>query len=157
MNGVIDDDASLGGMTDVYDAIIDAAVDWAIGNQLKAFDLSEPPAAIAVIAMGRYGGREVNFSSDADAMIIYRPSGEADEVTANRFAPQGGRRPARDPAGTGVVGTDDSSWIWTCARRARTGRWSAPTPPARNTTGRGPAPGSIRRCCAPATPRATAR
>lgn len=86
MNGVIDDDASLGGMTDVYDAIIDAAVDWAIGNQLKAFDLSEPPAAISVIAMGRYGGREVNFSSDADAMIIYRPSGEADEATANRFA-----------------------------------------------------------------------
>ena len=86
MNGVIDDDASLGGMTDVYDAIIDAAVDWAIGNQLKAFDLSEPPIAISVIAMGRYGGREVNFSSDADAMIIYRPSDEADEATANRFA-----------------------------------------------------------------------
>ena len=86
MNGVIDDDASLSGMTDVYDAIIDAAVDWAIGNQLKAFDLGEPPAAISVIAMGRYGGREVNFSSDADAMIIYRPSGEADEATANRFA-----------------------------------------------------------------------
>lgn len=86
MNGVIDDAASLNGMTDVYDAIIDAALTWAIRNQLTQLGRDDAPAAIAVIAMGRYGGREVNFSSDADAMIVYRPSDDADEATANLFA-----------------------------------------------------------------------
>ncbi len=36
--------------------------------------------------MGRYGGREVNFSSDADVIIIYRPSDNADDNQANLFA-----------------------------------------------------------------------
>ena len=36
--------------------------------------------------MGRYGGREVNFSSDADVIIIYRPAEGADDDQANLFA-----------------------------------------------------------------------
>ena len=65
MSGVIDDKASLAGMTDVYDAAIDASLTWAIRHQTQEMGLDEAPAAIAVIGMGRYGGREVNFSSDA--------------------------------------------------------------------------------------------
>lgn len=86
MNGVIDDAASLSGMTDVYDAIIDTALDWSVQHQTEELGVAAPPAAIAVIAMGRYGGREVNFSSDADAMIIYRPADGADDESANHFA-----------------------------------------------------------------------
>lgn len=85
MNGVIDGEASLHGMTDVYDAIIDAALAWAVRDRIEQDGLDRAPAAIAVIAMGRYGGREVNFSSDADAMLVYRPD-DADDATANRFA-----------------------------------------------------------------------
>ena len=86
MNGVTDDNASLAGMTDVYDAAIDASLTWAIRHRTQEMRLDKAPAAIAVIGMGRYGGREVNFSSDADIIIIYRPSDGADDDLANRFA-----------------------------------------------------------------------
>ena len=58
----------------------------AIRHQTQEMGLDEAPAAIAVIGMGRYGGREVNFSSDADVIIIYRPSDNADDNQANLFA-----------------------------------------------------------------------
>lgn len=86
MSDVIDDTASLTAMTDVYDAIIDASLNWAINHQTKEFEVDQPLASIAVIGMGRYGGREVNFSSDADAIIIYRPAEGADDAQANAFA-----------------------------------------------------------------------
>lgn len=91
MSGVMDDAASLAAMTDVYDAIIDASLTWSERHRLAesggvgdAHD--EPPADIAVIGMGRYGGREVNFCSDADVILIYRPAGGADDAAAGRFA-----------------------------------------------------------------------
>lgn len=42
----------------------------------------------AIIAMGRYGGEELGFGSDADVMYVYRPAGASDEVaqaTAERI------------------------------------------------------------------------
>ncbi|MBT1180464.1 bifunctional [glutamine synthetase] adenylyltransferase/[glutamine synthetase]-adenylyl-L-tyrosine phosphorylase [Bifidobacterium sp. CP2] len=91
MSGVMDDAASLEGMTDVYDAIIDAALAWAVANRTRELAGDGPcaadaPATLAVIGMGRYGGREVNFSSDADAILVYRPTDGADDAAANRFA-----------------------------------------------------------------------
>ncbi|NEG56096.1 bifunctional [glutamine synthetase] adenylyltransferase/[glutamine synthetase]-adenylyl-L-tyrosine phosphorylase [Bifidobacterium platyrrhinorum] len=86
MSGVMDDAASLEGMTDVYDAIIDAALAWSVNHRVRELGGGDAPASLAVIGMGRYGGREVNFSSDADAILIYRPADGADEDTANRFA-----------------------------------------------------------------------
>ncbi len=86
MSDVIDDATSLAGMTDVYDAIIEASLRWAIRHQLDEMRFDEAPAAIAVIGMGRYGGREVNFSSDADVIIIYRQAEGADDGQANLFA-----------------------------------------------------------------------
>ena len=38
----------------------------------------------AVIAMGRYGGRELGFGSDADVMYVYRPAGATDEEAQQR-------------------------------------------------------------------------
>ena len=86
MSDVVWGPEMLEGMTDVYDAILDAALTWSINAQLRADGLDEAPATLAVIAMGRYGGREVNFSSDADIFIIYHPAAGADDQTANRFA-----------------------------------------------------------------------
>lgn len=60
MSGVIDDEASLAGMTDVYDAAIEASLQWAIQHRINDIQIDEAPAAIAIIGMGRYGGREVN-------------------------------------------------------------------------------------------------
>ena len=86
MSGVIADDVSLRGMTDVYDAIIDAALRWSIRHTMSDRGVDEPPAVISVIGMGRYGGGEVNFSSDADAIIVYRPADGVADDDAFEFA-----------------------------------------------------------------------
>ena len=86
MSGVIEAPEMLAGMTDVYDAILDATLRWSVAAQMREDGAAQAPAAIAIIAMGRYGGREVNFSSDADVIVIYRPAAGADDATANRFA-----------------------------------------------------------------------
>jgi len=38
----------------------------------------------AIIAMGRYGGAELGFGSDADVMYVYRPAGATDEEAQSR-------------------------------------------------------------------------
>jgi glutamate-ammonia-ligase adenylyltransferase len=86
MSGVTTEDISVKAMTNVYDAIIDASLTWAIRHQIREFGVDKAPADITAIAMGRYGGREVNFSSDADAILIYRPVDDADDTQANFFA-----------------------------------------------------------------------
>ena len=63
--------------------LVIAAIDGMTLTQVLA---SAKEAGITVIAMGRYGGREVNFSSDADAILIYRPADDADDGQANAFA-----------------------------------------------------------------------
>ncbi len=42
--------------------------------------------------MGRYGGREVNFSSDADMIIVYRPADGVPTTGTHRVRPQGAKR-----------------------------------------------------------------
>ncbi|TPF96955.1 glutamine-synthetase adenylyltransferase [Bifidobacterium sp. UTCIF-39] len=86
MSSVIDDMQSLDAMTTVYDALIDCALGWSIEHQCGEQGYDEPPAKLAVIGMGRYGGREVNFSSDADVIIIYRPNGGVEDQSAFTFA-----------------------------------------------------------------------
>ncbi len=59
----------------------------------SAMGLGEPPAAIAAIGMGRYGGQEVNFSSDADMILLYT-RGRRRRAGRQPVRPQGGRRAA---------------------------------------------------------------
>ena len=86
MTDVIDSAQALNGMTDVVDSIIQASLQWAVHDTMRANGMDGPAAHLAVIGMGRYGGREVNFSSDADVIIIYRPAHGADDAAANSFA-----------------------------------------------------------------------
>ena len=86
MTDVIDSARALNGMTDVVDSIIQASLQWAVHDTMRANGMDGPAAHLAVIGMGRYGGREVNFSSDADVIIIYRPAHGADDSAANSFA-----------------------------------------------------------------------
>ncbi|MBI0090407.1 bifunctional [glutamine synthetase] adenylyltransferase/[glutamine synthetase]-adenylyl-L-tyrosine phosphorylase [Bifidobacterium sp. W8113] len=91
MSGVDDQQACLAGMSDVYDAAIDAALDWAVDHRLgqtgsRDEEPHQAPAEMALIAMGRYGGREVNFNSDADIMLVYRPASGAGQDQAAEFA-----------------------------------------------------------------------
>lgn len=87
MCGLIDDDTSMLAMSDVFDAILDATLQWSMREAVSVMNLNAPQAEIAIIALGRYGGREVNFCSDADIMVIYKPVGEdCDFNAAHRFA-----------------------------------------------------------------------
>ncbi|SDD13337.1 glutamate-ammonia-ligase adenylyltransferase [Sanguibacter gelidistatuariae] len=46
----------------------------------------QAPATMAVIAMGRLGGREVGYGSDADVMFVYTRANDADDAAAQAFA-----------------------------------------------------------------------
>lgn len=74
MCGLIDDDTSMSAMSDVFDAVLDAALKWSMHQAALKMKLDSPVSSIAIIAMGRYGGREVNFCSDADIIVVYEPT-----------------------------------------------------------------------------------
>ncbi|WP_418968573.1 bifunctional [glutamine synthetase] adenylyltransferase/[glutamine synthetase]-adenylyl-L-tyrosine phosphorylase [Alloscardovia omnicolens] len=86
MSSVISSQEALRAMTRVYDALLDASLQWATTRLMADGGYDQPPARMAVIAMGRYGGEEVNFSSDADLMLVYEPSDSADDAQARAFA-----------------------------------------------------------------------
>jgi len=62
-------------LTDLASATIDAALALA----REAADNEVP--RIAVIAMGRWGGREMSYASDADAMFVMEDAANADDPT----------------------------------------------------------------------------
>jgi glutamate-ammonia-ligase adenylyltransferase len=69
-------------LSDLADAVVGAAL-GAAGR--RAADQGLPPPPMAVIAVGKWGGRELNYSSDLDALFVYRSAGEgADEGSAAR-------------------------------------------------------------------------
>ncbi|MCH4159396.1 MAG: bifunctional [glutamine synthetase] adenylyltransferase/[glutamine synthetase]-adenylyl-L-tyrosine phosphorylase [Bifidobacterium minimum] len=84
IGGVMSDEDCLTALTDVTDSIIDSALIWASRNASRPTGVDL--ASVSVIGMGRYGGRELNFSSDADAIIIYRPAAGVDDADAARYA-----------------------------------------------------------------------
>ncbi|MCQ9366670.1 bifunctional [glutamine synthetase] adenylyltransferase/[glutamine synthetase]-adenylyl-L-tyrosine phosphorylase [Brevibacterium sp. 50QC2O2] len=67
--------------------IVDATIAAGCQAMRLAMDTPETPAyEFAVIAMGRLGGAEVGYSSDADVMFVYRPAGDLDDDARSRLA-----------------------------------------------------------------------
>jgi glutamate-ammonia-ligase adenylyltransferase len=77
--------ADLLGMLDVVEvgralsAVATATVDAALRAAIRSQTV-EPPARLAVIAMGRLGGREAGYGSDVDALFVYEPIGDDAEA-----------------------------------------------------------------------------
>ena len=46
-------------------------------------DVDLPLARFAVIGMGKFGGRELNFSADLDLMLVYSAEGETTQGMSN--------------------------------------------------------------------------
>ena len=67
-------------LTYVWEAVLEAALRAEVYADLASSPYDEPPARIAVIGMGRLGGAELGYGSDADVMIVAEPSEEADEA-----------------------------------------------------------------------------
>jgi [glutamine synthetase] adenylyltransferase / [glutamine synthetase]-adenylyl-L-tyrosine phosphorylase len=70
-------------LTSVWVAVLQAALDVVIRANTPD---SGPPARIAVIGMGRLGGGELGYGSDADVMFVCEPSGGAEESVAVKWS-----------------------------------------------------------------------
>jgi glutamate-ammonia-ligase adenylyltransferase len=71
-------------LTSVWVAVLQAALDAVIRVDLP--DGGNAPAAIAVIGMGRLGGRELGYGSDADVMFVCEPAAGVEDSEAVRWS-----------------------------------------------------------------------
>ena len=83
LTDVADVGAALSRLTD---ATLEATLQVATGAVRDAKDLTEAPTRIAVIAMGRYGGFELSYGSDADVMFVHDPLPDVDQHLSTSFA-----------------------------------------------------------------------
>ena len=86
-------------LSDLAEVCLQEAFEWADAGLRRRYgrpmiggpDGMLRPAGFAVIAMGKLGGRELNFSSDVDLMYVYTADGEtegvrhADSAATNRI------------------------------------------------------------------------
>lgn len=70
----------------IWDAVLEAAIRAEVRASLREMDREEPPARIAVIGMGRLGGQELGFGSDADVLMVAEPAEGEDETEAMAWA-----------------------------------------------------------------------
>lgn len=73
-------------VTTVADVLIDGALRIAMSTVVKDRGLSEAPATMAVIAMGRYGGQEMGYKSDADVQFVYDGTADGAQAFAQQVA-----------------------------------------------------------------------
>ena len=126
--GVLPHDAVGAALTDAAIAALDGGLRAA--RRAVELRLGAPlPTRMLLVAMGRFGGRELGYGSDADVLFVHDPVPGADEHAAQE-ARDGGRRGAAPAAVVARPGAD-----------ARGGRRPAPRGP------QGPAgavPGRVR-------------
>ncbi|MGY2874467.1 [glutamine synthetase] adenylyltransferase / [glutamine synthetase]-adenylyl-L-tyrosine phosphorylase [Marmoricola sp. URHA0025 HA25] len=72
-------------LTDLTDATVEAAL--AVASGAVERERGRPlPTRMAIIAMGRYGGYEMGYGSDADVMFVHDPLPGADAQVASAMA-----------------------------------------------------------------------
>jgi [glutamine synthetase] adenylyltransferase / [glutamine synthetase]-adenylyl-L-tyrosine phosphorylase len=72
------------GLTSVWVAVLQAALDAMIRANLP--EDGKAPAAIAVIGMGRLGGAELGYGSDADVMFVCEPVSGVEDSQAVKWS-----------------------------------------------------------------------
>jgi glutamate-ammonia-ligase adenylyltransferase len=70
-------------LTSVWVAVLEAALEATIRANTPD---SGPPARISVIGMGRLGGAELGYGSDADVMFVCEPNAGVEESAAVRWS-----------------------------------------------------------------------
>jgi [glutamine synthetase] adenylyltransferase / [glutamine synthetase]-adenylyl-L-tyrosine phosphorylase len=71
-------------LTSVWVAVLQAALDAVTRVNLP--EGGNAPAAVAVIGMGRLGGRELGYGSDADVMFVCEPAAGVEDSKAVRWS-----------------------------------------------------------------------
>ncbi|WP_226346116.1 bifunctional [glutamine synthetase] adenylyltransferase/[glutamine synthetase]-adenylyl-L-tyrosine phosphorylase [Agilicoccus flavus] len=80
----IDDDAVARALTDVTEALLEVAL--YIATKKVSLDRDDGVSAdIALIGLGRLGGAECGYASDADVVVVHRPAAGVDERAATEF------------------------------------------------------------------------
>lgn len=74
------------GLSRLTDATLQATLDVAAESVRRQRGLDAVPSRIAVIAMGRYGGFELSYGSDADVMFVHEPVEGVEAQVASSFA-----------------------------------------------------------------------
>ena len=83
--GLLDVEQVGNALSDVAAATISAALKLAV-RSVEAESGTPLPTRMAVIAMGRLGGHEMGYASDADVMFVHDPGDEAPEPDASGAA-----------------------------------------------------------------------
>ena len=73
-------------ITRAADVALDGALRVAIADATAEAGLDVPPSRYLIVAMGRLGGQEMGYASDADVLFVHEPEAGADEETATRVA-----------------------------------------------------------------------
>jgi len=68
------------------DATLEAALAAVSAEVLRERGLAEAPARLAIVAMGRYGGFELSYGSDADVLFVFDPAPGVDQHDAAQYA-----------------------------------------------------------------------
>ncbi|WP_370248266.1 bifunctional [glutamine synthetase] adenylyltransferase/[glutamine synthetase]-adenylyl-L-tyrosine phosphorylase [Nocardioides sp.] len=68
------------------DATLEATLAAVVRGLVRRRGLDAAPTKLAVVAMGRYGGFELSYGSDADVMFVHQPEPDVDPHTASQFA-----------------------------------------------------------------------
>ncbi|TIC85663.1 bifunctional [glutamine synthetase] adenylyltransferase/[glutamine synthetase]-adenylyl-L-tyrosine phosphorylase [Nocardioides sp. GY 10127] len=84
--GLCDVETVGAGLSRLTDATLEVALSVVQRSVLAARGLSEPPTRFAVIAMGRYGGFELSYGSDADVLFVHDPYPGAEPEVAGAYA-----------------------------------------------------------------------
>ncbi len=74
------------GLSRLTDATLQATLYIAMESVRRQRSLESPPSRIAVIAMGRYGGFELSYGSDADVMFVHEPVDGVEAQVASSYA-----------------------------------------------------------------------
>ncbi|QDZ42979.1 bifunctional [glutamine synthetase] adenylyltransferase/[glutamine synthetase]-adenylyl-L-tyrosine phosphorylase [Corynebacterium sp. sy039] len=70
----------------IWDAVLEAALTAEIADSLNKGEVETQPASISIIGMGRLGGAELGYGSDADVMFVCDPCEGVEENDAVRWA-----------------------------------------------------------------------
>lgn len=84
--GVCSSVSAADSLTATADVLIAGGLRIALAEAAREHGLEAPPTRFQVIAMGRFGGREMGYSSDADVMFVHDPVRDADSTVAQGYA-----------------------------------------------------------------------
>ncbi|GAB2636393.1 bifunctional [glutamine synthetase] adenylyltransferase/[glutamine synthetase]-adenylyl-L-tyrosine phosphorylase [Gordonia jinhuaensis] len=83
--GMLDVPQVVAALSSVWSAVLNAALEVVV-RSMTAGGTEPAPARIAVIGMGRLGGNELGYGSDADVLFVCQPNPDVDEPKAVRWA-----------------------------------------------------------------------